>query len=170
MQLYKPFNFLTNELCDEIIQYAKNKNLKKGTTLGKNNVRKNRIVWYKESKYWQRWIDIFNKIESKIDWIQDPQISFYSPGEKYYWHVDTWPNYRTHIRYFTLTCELQTAPGARIELKNTKFEPLEKGQAIIFKPQDLHRATTPSHGERISFTIWAMALNPGKLTDKNSAV
>ena len=71
MQLYKPFNFLTNELCDEIIQYAKNKNLKKGTTLVKNNVRKNRIVWYKESKYWQRWIDIFNKIESKMQEVQE---------------------------------------------------------------------------------------------------
>ena len=162
MQLYKPFNFLTNELCDEIIQYAKNKNFKKGTTLGKNNVRKNRIVWYKESKHWQRWIDIFNKIESKIDWIQDPQISFYSPGEKYDWHVDTWPAYRTHIRHFSLTCELQSAPGGKLDLENKNFL-LRNGQAIIFKPSDRHRAISPTRGERISFTIWAMAKNGNKV-------
>jgi len=160
MKLYEPFKFLTADECDQIIRYANTDNIRKGKTLGKSNLRNNRIVWYKDSTKWQKWIDMFNTLEPVIDWIQDPQISFYQPGEEYNWHVDTWPNYRTHIRHFTLTCELQTAPNGTFEIENKQFPKLNKGEAVIFKPQDKHRATTPSEGERISFTIWAMALNP----------
>jgi hypothetical protein len=162
MKLYEPFQFLTADECDEIIAYAKRHEIKPGTTLGSGNVRKNRIVWFKDSTNWGKWISMFNSIEPVIDWIQEPQISFYSPGEQYDWHVDTWPNYRTHIRHFTLTCELQTASGSAFEIENHNVPGLKKGEAVIFKPQDRHRATTPREGERISFTIWAMALNTDK--------
>ena len=161
MKLYEPFQFLTADECDHLIRYAKDK-LQSGNTLGKNTVRHNRIAWYKDSKHWPKWISMFNKIDPVIDWIQTPQISFYTPGEQYDWHYDTWLNYRTHIRHFTLTCELQNAPGSSIEIENHTMPQLEKGQAIIFKPGDRHRATSPTEGERISFTIWAMALNPNK--------
>ena len=105
---------------------------------------------------------MFNSIEPVIDWIQTPQIAFYRPGEHYDWHVDTWPNFRTHIRYYTLTCELQSAPGGKLDLEKNNFV-LRKGQAMIFKPSDRHRAISPTHGERISFTIWAMAKNANKV-------
>ena len=158
MKLYEPFQFLTANECDNIIDYAEKTDVRPGTTLRKGNVRNNRVAWYKESGEWQNWIDMFNKIDPVIEWIQTPQVAFYKPGEEYKWHVDTWPNYRTHIRHFTLTCELQSAPGARLELENKEFD-LAKGQAIIFKPQDKHRAVSPTDGERISLTIWAMAKN-----------
>ena len=165
MKLYEPFQFLTAEECDEIIAYADSQTKKHGTVQNKIRnvgVRNNRIVWYEKSDKWQQWIDLFNKIENKIDWIQTPQIAFYKPGEEYKWHVDTWPDYRTHIRHFTLTCELQSAPGGGIELEEHNIPKLNKGQAVIFKPADRHRATSPTEGERISFTIWAMAGNPNK--------
>ena len=165
MKLYEPFQFLTDKECRDIISYAKQNKVIKGTTLGKKvqDIRNNRIVWYRESANWQKWIDMFNTIDKPcIDWIQPPQISFYTPGEKYDWHEDSWPCFRTHLRHYTLTCELQSAPGARIELEKYKLPPLKEGEAIIFKPEDTHRATTPTEGERISFTIWAMALNPKK--------
>ena len=158
MKLYEPFQFLTANECDNIIDYADKTDVRPGTTLRKGNVRNNRVAWYKESREWQNWIDMFNKIDPVIEWIQTPQVAFYKPGEEYKWHVDTWPNYRKHIRHFTLTCELQSAPGARLELENKEFD-LAKGQAIIFKPQDKHRAVSPTDGERISLTIWAMAKN-----------
>ena len=159
MTLYEPFQFLNPIECDQIIEYAKQYPFKKGTTGNKSfKGRNNRIVWYEDSQRWKEWIEMFNKIEPVIDWIQTPQVAFYGPGEKYDWHVDTWPNYRTHIRHFTLTCELQSAPDAKLELENKNIE-LQKGQAVIFKPQDRHRAVSPTEGERISFTIWAMALN-----------
>lgn len=159
MKLYEPFQFLTAEECDRIIDYARQSVILPGRTLRRSNKRKNRIVWYKNSEQWEQWIDMLNTIEDVVDWIQPPQISFYRPGEQYDWHVDTWPNYRTHIRHFTLTCELQSAPKSRLELQNYKFDALQKGQAIVFKPQDSHRATSPDSGERISLTIWAMAKN-----------
>ena len=162
MKLYEPFQFLTAEECDQIIEYGRTSEIKQATTLRPGNGRNNRVVWYEESKRWQEWIDGFNKIEPVIDWIQTPQIAFYVPGEEYKWHVDTWPNYRTHIRHFTLTCELQSAPYGRLELENKSFD-LQKGEAIVFKPQDRHRAVSPTSRERISFTIWAMAKNPDKV-------
>ena len=117
MKLYEPFQFLTTAECDELIEYAQSK-IKPGTTLGKSTTRNNRVAWYEESRRWTKWISMFNEIDPVIDWIQTPQIALYSPGEQYGWHTDTWPSNRTHTRYFTLTCELQSAPGARLELKS----------------------------------------------------
>ena len=162
MKLYEPFQFLTAAECDNIIEYARTKKIDTGTTLRPVNVRNNRVVWYEESRSWKKWISMFNTIEPVVDWIQTPQIAFYKTGEEYKWHTDKWPDYRTHIRYFTLTCELQSAPGGRLELENKNFK-IEKGEAIIFKPNDRHRAVSPTEGERISFTIWAMARNPDKV-------
>ena len=168
MQLYKPFQFLTADECDELIQYAKTNNIRAGKTARdkKKQIRNNRIVWYRDAERWPKWIEMFNNIEPVIDWLQTPQISFYQPGEYYDWHVDTWPADRTHIRHFTLTCELQSAKGSELQLQDHEFESLEKGQAIIFLPGDKHKVTTPIEGERISFTIWAMAKNLNKITKR----
>ena len=161
MTLYKPFQFLTADECDELILYAQDK-IQAGTTLAKSSVRNNRVAWYKDSTNWTKWIQMFNEIDPVIDWIQTPQIGLYRPGEQYKWHTDTWPQYRTHIRHFTLTCELQSAPGGAIELACHNIPKLKKGQAVIFKSDDRHRATSPTEGERISFTIWAMTKNLNK--------
>ena len=66
MKLYEPFQFLTAEECDELISYANDK-LVDGTTLGKYAGRNNRVAWYKESKYWAKWIEMFNSIDPVID-------------------------------------------------------------------------------------------------------
>ena len=164
MKLYEPFQFLTEKECDDIISYARKNQIKDAT----NPARKNRIVWYKESMEWKKWISMLNSIEPVIDWIQTPQISFYKPGEQYNWHDDGWPSYRTHIRHFTLTCELQSAPNAGFEMKDRIITPLKKGEAIIFRSTEKHRATSPTEGERISFTIWAMTLNKNKQSLPNT--
>jgi len=157
MKLYEPFKFLTDDECDHIVSCARD-NIQVGTTLGRSNVRNNRVSWYKDSTNWSKWIEMFNKIDPVIDWIQTPQVAFYGQGEHYGWHTDTWSKLRTHVRHFTLTCELQSAPGARLEIIDREIS-LNKGDAVIFKPQDKHRAISPTQGERVSFTIWAMALN-----------
>ena len=164
MKLYEPFQFLSAEECDRIIEYGRQNQIKDAT----NPARKNRIVWYWESEQWQKWIEMLNTIEPVIEWIQTPQISFYTPGEKYDWHDDGWPLYRTHIRHFTLTCELQSAPGAGFEMKDRSIPPLGKGQAVIFRSTEKHRATSPTDGERISFTIWAMSKNKNKRAFPNT--
>ena len=161
MKLYEPFQFLTTEECDELIAYAQ-QHTQAGTTLGKSNIRNNRVAWYKDSKYWNKWLSMFNNMDPVIDWLQTPQVAFYKPGEHYDWHVDTWPSFRTHIRYFTLVCELQTATGGKLQLETKDFD-LSRGQAVIFKPSDRHRAVSPSDGERISLTIWPMSKNANKV-------
>tara|TARA_R110000823_G_scaffold211_1_gene871 strand:+ start:651 stop:1151 length:501 start_codon:yes stop_codon:yes gene_type:complete len=158
MKLYEPFDFLTTEECDEIIKYAENLEFIDGVSFGKPGIRKNRVIWYNNSDSWQSWIDTFNTIEPVVEWIEPPQIAFYKPGEVYHWHIDSLPNRRTHIRHFTLVCELQSAPNSGLELRDKQFK-LQKGQAIIFRSSDEHRATSPSSDERISLTIWARAKN-----------
>ena len=105
MKLYEPFQFLTAEECKTIISYG-SKNTEFAGTLGKSgqriDIRNNRIVWYKDSTHWQKWITMFNTIKHCIDWIQDPQISYYKPGERYNWHVDQDKN-----------CLLYTSPSPR---------------------------------------------------------
>ena len=173
MKLYEPFQFLTEEQCKEIIQWSiVSGGMEKGTTSGHSSnkptnlqLRNNRIVWYKDSKYWKRWIDILNSVsDRKIDWIQTPQISFYKPGEFYEWHKDASLNTRTHIRHLTLSCELQSAPGGLLELEDKDIK-LKQGQAVIFPVLHRHRAVSPSKQERISMVIWGMTLNP-RLIDK----
>ena len=161
MKLYEPFQFLTTNECDAIIDYANREDIKQGCTVGPGaqNLRRNRIVWYNDSSSWQHWISLFNNIEKRIDWIETPQIAFYKPGEKYDWHTDQGRSRRTHQRLWTLTCELQNAPHGALELQAQTIPKLDKGQAIIFPSVDKHRATSPSSGERISLTIWAMAKN-----------
>jgi len=161
MKLYEPFQFLTVKECDDIIAYGRPRGKRSGTLIGKGNtdLRNNRVVWYKDSRKWQQWIDVFNTIENKISWIMDPQISYYTPGEHYGWHTDQSESKGTHQRYFTLTCNLQTAPESEFEIEGIDLRPMEKGEAVIFPSIDNHRALTPTSGERISLTIWAMSKN-----------
>ncbi len=161
MKLYEPFQFLTADECDQIIAYGNKEEKIQGYLDGKDNLelRNNRMVWYRESSQWNSWIEMFNKIEDRIKWIQTPQIAFYTPGEYYHWHNDQGKSNRTDQRYFTLTCNLQTAPGSGFEIENKNLYEMQKGEAVIFYSTDKHRAITPISGERISMTIWAMTKN-----------
>ena len=76
MKLYEPFQFLTEEECDQLLEYGRSSHKQTGKTLGKSALRKNRIVWYRESKWWPKWLMMFQKMDESIEWIQDPQISF----------------------------------------------------------------------------------------------
>jgi predicted 2-oxoglutarate/Fe(II)-dependent dioxygenase YbiX len=53
-------------------------------------------------------------------------------------------------------------------MKDRIITPLKKGQAVIFRSTEKHRATSPTEGERISFTIWAMTLNKSKQSIPNT--
>lgn len=161
MKLYEPFQFLTTKECDQIIGYAKSKQKIQGYLDGKDNfkLRNNRIVWYEDSKKWQDWIDTFNKIENRIRWIETPQIAFYTPGEYYNWHNDQGKSQRTDQRYFTLTCNLQLAEDSEFQIENKNIRQMQKGEAVIFHSTDNHRAISPTSGERISLTVWAMTKN-----------
>ena len=159
MKLYEPFQFLTTEERINILLYCNQQQPVAGTTQGPNTVRNNRVVWYRDSRYWNHWIDRFNTIEPVIEWIQTPQISYYRPGESYGWHRDQNASMRTHERYYTLTCELQSADGGYLEIEDCQQNNLAQGEAIVFHSERRHRAVSPTSGERISLTVWAMAKN-----------
>jgi predicted 2-oxoglutarate/Fe(II)-dependent dioxygenase YbiX len=165
-KLLEIFNFFDNNTCNKIISYAENQIEEQGKLyngLTDSKLRNNRIVWYNISDQYQEWVNFLKNFDSSIDWIETPQISFYKPGEFFEYHRDSNDkSKRTHIRYLTLTANLQIAEGAYIEVEDKKFVNMQKGQAIVFLSSCQHRAVSPIQGERISFTIWGMAKNPNK--------
>lgn len=160
------FDFLDNATCDQMIKYGQQAHKEQGKLYtGQTNtqLRNNRIVWYKDSQHYQRWTDFLKNFDAGIDWVETPQISYYTPGEYFELHTDQQEgSKRTHIRKLTLTANLQTADGGCIEVLGKKYAEMKKGQAVVFESSCQHRAISPITGERISFTIWGMARNPNK--------
>jgi hypothetical protein len=171
-KLLEPFQFLSQQECDEIIQYARHNEINEATLhLGHSNksLRNNRVVWYMDSRRYQQWTDFFRKnFEPNIRWIQTPQIALYAPGEYYDLHQDEGDSSpRTDVRYLTLTANLQPADGAGLEIEGEKFLTTGHGTAVVFPSKMQHRALSPSSGERISFTIWAMGPNTNRVLPKH---
>lgn len=162
-ELYKVFDFLTDEYVEYIKTYYFFHPSVKGTVGGDHlvehkKIRNNQIVWFDDSDRWADWVKFLQGFDPLIEWIQTPQISHYGPDEYYDWHIDASPTRRTHKRHLTLTVEIQSAEGARFEIKDRDIGPMKPGQAVVFPSVDLHRATAPTIGNRMSLTIWGMAL------------
>lgn len=161
--LYEPFQLWTEQECKDIILRSKN-SLEKGKVYHQNkltDVRSNYISWLTldESEF-DYCFSIVKPYHSILTWFEHPvQISRYAKGEFYNWHRDEKPgNKRKSVRHFTLTCTLQTAPGATFELRNRVYD-LPTGHAVIFPSKLDHRANAPTEGERWAFTIWYMKPN-----------
>jgi predicted 2-oxoglutarate/Fe(II)-dependent dioxygenase YbiX len=161
------FDFLDNINCDQIMNYGQQAQKEQGKLYtGQTNtqLRNNRIVWYKDSRHYQIWTDFLKNFDPEIDWVETPQISYYTPGEYFELHTDQQEgSKRTHIRRLTLTANLQTADGGCIEVLGKKYTEMKKGQAVVFASSCQHRAISPITGERISLTIWGMAKNHNKI-------
>lgn len=166
IELYTPFQLFTEEECEHIIADAQrqSKGIQSGTVataLPKG--RSSTTYWYKPNfpvdnflNYFQPFIDqnfLVKQIEKPV------QIAKYQTGDYFGWHYDQMTGKRSHGRLLTLTCTLQTAPNAYFETNNQTFK-LEQGEAVIIPANVLHRATSPTEGERWSMTVWAI----GKIT------
>ena len=163
-ELYTPFELFTKHECEEIIQRARQQEISTGTT------RQGIVDRRTNSTTWLDWddTDIFyyyltGRDDIEATWLYTPfQISRYLPGEFYDWHKDVLEqNKRSSVRTITLTCTLQTAPGAVFKTRDKTFD-LAQGQALLFPADVEHTATAPTSGERWAFTIWAMKPNPDK--------
>jgi len=100
---------------------------------------------------------------SRVDWFEEPvQISRYSAGEFYDWHIDQYKMKRSSQRSVTLTCTLNQANDAIFETERQQYN-LDKGEAVLFDSALRHRAVAPSNGERWSFTVWYMKRINGEL-------
>jgi hypothetical protein len=162
--LLEPFQLFTHKECDDIIRRAQDQLTTARTTSGYDaSVRSNSVAWL-EFEDQGRFYDLMTgRTDVPARWLQHPyQVSRYDTGEFYDWHEDLIPSeVRSSIRSLTLTCTLEPAPGAGIEFEN--HQPvLEKGWAVMFDAQELHRATAPTQGTRWALTVWAMRDNPKK--------
>lgn len=162
MKLYEPFRLFSESECTDIINLAKQSPEKNAKAGGDYNpgIRNNTVFWvdYPNAHYLQHQMRFLT--EYPVTWLEEPiQISKYDKGQFYHWHKDQMVNSRTSARLLTLTCTLQTAPGALFETKNHTFE-LDTGEAVIIPSDVEHRALPPITGTRWALTAWGMGPNP----------
>ncbi len=176
--LYTPFQLFTPKICKKIIKQAQLQHAKmRGWTVGGiHSIRTNSIYWLHKDctpKEWWIYDQVRKHMSARpdlpMDWIQEHwQISQYEPGQFYDWHRDSIPKWtrenRSSQRSLTLTATLQSAPGAVIETEHQSWN-LPVGWAVMFKADDLHRASAPTEGTRWSFTAWGMRWNPDAIHD-----
>lgn len=159
LQLNVPFRLFTEEQCKDLISRAESQGLSQGQTYSANSeARNNNVSWLEltNEEYDYLW-ETVKDYWWTLHWFEKPvQISKYAKGDFYDWHDDAKPNKsRSSVRHFTLTCTLQSAPGAVFETEDQVFD-LEPGMAVLFPSDKQHRATEPAEGERWSFTVWYM--------------
>ncbi len=162
MKLYEPFQLFTSEECDQIIQNAFELTEEEGIAGGKYNpgVRNNKVFWLDYQDIGKFQTPMMSITDYSVTWIQEPiQVSKYEKEQYYHWHKDQFENTRTSARLLTLTCTLQSAPGAIFETKDHSFD-LKQGQAVIIPSDVDHRALPPISGTRWAVTAWGMGTNP----------
>jgi len=76
----------------------------------------------------------------------------YKPGQRFTMHTD---NGESHPRRaWTCVVEMQSAPGARLEIEDWPDVVLEPGDLVVFPSGYRHQATPPTEGKRYSVVMW----------------
>ena len=176
--LYKPFDFLSKDECQEIINHGRTHEPHEAM-IGKSPTsnttqRKCKICWYDHNnkKYKEKILKVFKTFNKNIFLKDDLQITFYKPNDFYSWHFDTlrrkkkwWMFFsREIVRLLSITVELQPAPKAGLYLDTRAYPDiprnedlsikLKQGQAIVFPSKIIHMAQNKGDGERISLVSW----------------
>ena len=163
---------LPKNICNNIIDFALQKNnIKPGTTGGKN-LTKNRnsnIVWNNEpwiKRLVMNYILDANKSAGwnfKIDNSEDIQFTIYGPDQYYDWHVDSWEKpYKESgkIRKLSISILLNYEfEGGEFLLNNRNHElvnniiPINQskdaGTVIVFPSHILHKVNRVTRSKRI---------------------
>jgi len=180
-ELYKPFDLLSKDECQEIINYGKMHHTKKARVSPPHDIlnekkRKSRICWYRNKKYKKKILKVFKTFNKNIFLPNDLQITFYKTNDFYNWHYDTTRHkkkywfgfFRESERFLSITIELQPAPKAGLFLDSNLYPfiprnkdltiTLKQGQAIVFPSNDMHMARNLGPKERISLVTWGFKL------------
>ena len=183
-ELYKPFDFLSKDECQSLINWANTQKKEAGQVFGEKeqdwivdkNVRTNKIVWVYDKKIIKKYLNLAKKIDKRVKKLEALKISFYRKDDFYGWHHDDchpkkykhWFIDRSHKRVLSIVTELQPAPesGLFIDHKSHPNIPrnkdytikLKQGQAIVFPSKEPHMARNLGNGERISLIghCWAL--------------
>ncbi len=186
MELYKPFDFLSINECQEIIQCGKTHGLVDskvevnytgdGEAYVDKEYRKSKQFWFNSKKYNKKILDLFKTFDKKLILADPPDILFYKPGDFFNWHTDHfiwkqkhWFRLRDFERVLSLTVELQPANNSGLyfdyrrhphipRTHDYKPVPLKQGQAIVFSSKDRHRVANSGKGQRISLVAWGSSL------------
>ena len=186
MELYKPFDFLSIDECQEIIQYGKTHKLVDSevevdvtTNYPANldkSIRKSKQCWLHDKKYHKKISNLFKKFDKKLLLDEPPNIIFYKPNDFFGWHADHlifkqrhWFRLRDFERVLSLTIELQPASNSGLyfdyrrnpnipRTHDYKPVPLKQGQAIVFTSKDMHRVANAGKETRISLVAWGSSL------------
>ena len=177
MKLYEPFDFLTSEECQEIINYGRTQHdIVHDALIGNYTLdprqRKCKVCWYDNKKYNEKILKVFKTFNKNIFLNDGLQITFYKFKDFYNWHSDTihkkkkwWMFFsREIVRLLSITVELQPAPKAGLYLDTRAYPDiprnedlsikLKQGQAIVYPSKIIHMAQNKGDGERISLVAW----------------
>ena len=181
-ELYKPFDLLSKDECQEIINYGRMHHTKKArmgsltANILDEKKRKSRICWYNNKKYKKKILKVFKTFNKNISFSGDLQITFYKTNDFYDWHHDTirtkkkyrFSFFREFERFLSISIELQPAPKAGLFLNSNLYPfiprnkdltiTLKQGQAIVFPSKDMHMARNLGPEERISLVTWGYKL------------
>ena len=179
-ELYKPFDFLSKDECQSLINWAnKQKRIEGGVYsqeeqdwIVDKNVRTNNLVWSYDEKLIKKYLELAKKIDKRVKRVEGIKISFYRKNDFYNWHHDDCLpqkfSAQSFRRVISIVTELQPAPeaGLFIDHKSHPNIPrnkdytikLKQGQTIAFPSKEPHMARNLGNEERISLIghCWAL--------------
>lgn len=177
MKLYEPFDFLTPEECQELIDIGRTTSTKAVINKGEHRFDKGYIDEKKrmcnishcaDPKYKNKILKVFQNLDNTLLILESLQLSFYKHNEFFDWHKDSfnvpWGD-TEYVRKFSMVIELQSAPQAGLFLDSNVHPDIPRnpdlsikinsGQAFIFPSVDWHMAWNKGNEERISLIAWA---------------
>tara|TARA_Y100000310_G_C20182620_1_gene578880 strand:+ start:44 stop:583 length:540 start_codon:yes stop_codon:yes gene_type:complete len=173
--LYKPFDFLSKDECQEIINYGQTHETEDGVVgerkaFFEKDKRQGKVCWCNIKKYKDKILEVFKTFNKNLYIDEDLQITFYKQNDFYTWHKDTFRESEgmPRQRLLSIVVELQPASQAGLFLDSTVYPfiprnedftiKLKQGQAFVFPSNDMHMARNLGPKERISLVAWGSKL------------
>ena len=161
----------TAKLCKEIIDLSSTLKKEQGKILNKGIEKRRRqstINWLPFNKMQPMYDDLIYLVQkinrnhfgfSNIQIIEEAQVSEYSKGQFYDWHMDSAVDMDIEppVRKLSMTLLLNDPSkfeGGNLEIAGKKMSHMKQGHAAIFASFLQHRVTPVTKGIRKSLVIW----------------
>ena len=164
----------TEKLCKEIIDLSSTLKKEQGKINKKEvggydkNRRHSTISWIPFNKMQPMYDDLIYLVQkinrnhfgfSNIQITEEAQVSEYSKGQFYHWHMDNPIAMDTEppVRKLSMTLLLNDPSefeGGNLEIAGKKMSPMKQGYAAIFASFLQHRVTPITKGVRKSLVVW----------------
>ena len=170
----------TEKLCKEIIDLSSTLKKEQGTigpyaapvnaaaAVNDPNLRQSTVSWIDFNKMQPMYDDLIYLIQkinrnhfgfSSLQITEKAQVSEYSKGQFYHWHMDNPIAMDTEppVRKLSMTLLLNDSSefeGGNLEIAGKKLSPMKQGHAAIFASFLQHRVTPVTKGVRKSLVVW----------------